>query len=389
MIEFPFERERSSFPILSERSQLTSCSQSALARPVEAAVQRYLTHWREDGMAWVAWMDGVEASRRAFATLIGAEPDEVAVVSSVSHAVAALGTTLDYPSDRPDVVTTEMDFPTVGHSWLPQEQGGARIRFVPWDGGPLRVEALEPHVSRSTRVLSIPHQSYYNGARADLVEVAALAQEHGTLLLVDAYQSLGTCRVDVRALGIDALVAGAQKYLLGMPGIAFLYLRRELAERLSPRVTGWFGQGNPFAFDIHGGDPAPGARRFDAGTPPMVNGAAAAAGLDLLLTVGIDRIETYLRELTGFGLQQARERGLELATPDQPDRVGPNVAVRVGDANAVAERLAGQDIIVSPRRDVVRIAPHFYTRPTELTDALDAVADIVAAGPPQERAPAP
>ena len=96
---------------------------------------------------------------------------------------------------------------------------------------------------------------------------------------VDAYQTLGTCPVDVKALDVDFLSSGTLKYLMGTPGIAFLYVRQALIERLHPAMTGWFGRANPFAFQTKTLDWAPTASRFDTGTPPIISAYVSRAGL--------------------------------------------------------------------------------------------------------------
>jgi selenocysteine lyase/cysteine desulfurase len=173
------------------------------------------------------------------------------------------------------------------------------------------------------------------------------------------------------------LAAGAQKFLLGCPGLAFLYVNPKVAEQLLPSNTGWFGRIEPFAFDIRRLDFAAGASRFQTGTPPMINAVAAKAGLQLLNTFDIALIEGYLRDLSEVALAEIRRLGLVTASPTNVARKGATTAVRVRDA-ALAERtLAAQGYVVSARNDVIRIAPHFYNTEAEVVGALRALAHIV------------
>ena len=102
------------------------------------------------------------------------------------------------------------------------------------------------------------------------------------MMLVDGFQGLGTFEFDVRNAGVDFVVGGMLKYLLGSAGIAFLYVRDELIEKLVPTVTGWFAQADIFAMDNTRYDPSPTARRFETGTPPVPNSYAAEAGLQII-----------------------------------------------------------------------------------------------------------
>jgi selenocysteine lyase/cysteine desulfurase len=151
-------------------------------------------------------------------------------------------------------------------------------------------------------------------------------------------------------------------------------VRGDLAEKLEPTHTGWFGQRDPFAFDIRTLDYAEGARRFEAGTPPVASASAACAALGYLIEVGVDGIGRYLDELVGWGLDEALGRGLQVRTPTEPGSYGPNIAVVAQDAHAAEEGMREQGFIVSARNDVVRVAPHFYNSPEDLSAALDALA---------------
>ncbi|MEO8857271.1 MAG: aminotransferase class V-fold PLP-dependent enzyme, partial [Burkholderiaceae bacterium] len=177
--------------------------------------------------------------------------------------------------------------------------------------------------------------------------------------------------------GIDMLVCGAQKYLLGCPGIAFMYVRRDLAEQLKPINTGWFGRVNPFAFDIRTLDYAPGARRFDTGTPPYINGAAACAGMAMLNSLDMATVEAHIEHLSAVARDAAAKHGLPNTSPQDPHRKGSSTAIRVNDSAAVERKMAEAGFIVSARGAVVRIAPHFYNTEEDVSQAMAALARIV------------
>src|SRR6185503_2636030 len=111
-------------------------------------------------------------------------------------------------------------------------------------------------------------------------------------VLLDCFQAAGALELDVHALDVDFAVGGMVKYLLGTSGIGYLYVRRDLIDTLLPTQSGWFAQANTFAMDVFHNDPAPDARRFQAGTPAVPNCYAAEAGLDLIFELGVPAIET-------------------------------------------------------------------------------------------------
>lgn len=367
------QKYREMFPILSEKVHLGNCSQSPQSIPVMRAMNEYLENWRTVGMDWDFWMTGVERAKASFARLIHADEDEIAMLSSVSDATSMVASTLPF-GQRNHVITTVDEFPTVGHVWhAHQHRGHIELDFASSDNKMYTPAVLEPLMRSTTALLSVHHVGYYNGAKQNLKKLAEFAHANGAYLFVDAYQSLGTCNLNVKEQGIDFLVSGNLKYLLGLPGVAFLYVRKELAEQLHPAMTGWFGRQNPFNFDSTHLDFASGARRFNTGTPPVLAAFAARGGMDLLNEVGLDAIEARIHELSEHTIQGVKSRGLNLASPEDVSRKGANTAIRVGDSHAVEVYLMERNIIASARGDVIRLAPHFFSLQSEIDQALDAI----------------
>jgi selenocysteine lyase/cysteine desulfurase len=367
---------RALFPIFDERAYLSSCSQGALGRPVQAALEEFTESWHRHGNPWELWCERMEELRAEFAALINAEPDEVAVTFSASSAVGALASALDW-RERPRVVTSDFDFPTMGHVWLAQRARGAEVAFARASGDRLPLAAFEAEVDERTRLVATSHVCYRNGFKTDLAGLAELAHAHGTPLLVDAFQSVGTEPLDVKALGVDALVTGTLKYLLGTPGAALLYVRRELAERLRPTDTGWFGQADPFAYDVHRLDYAPGARRFQSGSPPVPAVYAALAALRLLRSVGLAAVRDHVRALGDRFIAGAGERGLALMTPEAAAERGPLVMVRCRDVQRLVTRLADRGVLCSARDGALRVSFHYYNSEDDVVALLSGLDDNI------------
>lgn len=373
---------RSQIPLLARAIPMNNCSQAPATERTRRAADAFLDSWGRDGMDWDAWITEVEQARESFARLINAEPDEIAVTSSVSHAVSALASALDFSGERPRVLASAAEFPTVGHVWLAQRPRGAEVRWAPLSAdGTIDIAEYEHRLDDRTRVVSACHAYYVNGFKQDVGAIARVAHAHRALLFVDAYQTLGTEPVDVKALGVDALAGGTLKYLMGTAGIAFLYVRRELAESLRPAVTGWFGRANPFAFTATELDWASGTRRFDGGTPPIINAYIARAGLEIIHDVGPASIAEWTRTLSARLVNGGAERGLALHGTADPARKAPTTAFWCGADSAVVERqLRARGVIASARGSVIRLAPHFYSTLEDCDRALDALAGVTRDG---------
>jgi len=379
--ETEHRRWRAEFPSLSGTIHVANCSQGAQSRDVRAAIEGYMDNWASSGMDWDYWVEEVNKAKAEFARFINARPEDVAVVGSVSEAVSSVASGIDYEGDRPRVLLTDAEFPTVGHVWLAHKKYGAEVDFVPLVDGEIRLEDYDRLMDERTFLASITHVYYQTGYKQDLKAVADIIHSKGGYVLVDAYQSCGSCNIDVQELGIDVLTTGNLKYLLGVPGIAFVYVRPDMVPALRPAETGWFGQENPFAFDVKNLDYAKSARRLESGTPPVTAAFAARAGMELLQEVGLDRIEQQVDYLSAHCLRGALARGLDVMSPLDVKKKGATTAVRVpGDSHEVELKLKERGIVTSARGPVIRIAPHFFNTTAELDVVLDELASIVQPG---------
>ena len=377
------EQYRHLFPILQSKIHLANCSQGPLSTPVMEAINGYEQSLIEFGMDWERWMAEVWEAKAAFAALIGAAVEDIAVLSSVSDTISAVASCLPLRG-RNRVVTTVDEFPTVGQAWLAGTgHGRENVTFVRSPDRFYTPELIEPVLGDDTAIFSIHFVAYYNGTLQDVAALATAAHRHGALILVDAYQGLGTVPLNVREADLDFVVSGNLKYLLGLPGIAFMYVRPGLSDTLEPAMTGWFGRVNPFNFDPTQLDYVPGARRFDMGTPPIPAAYAARPGMTLIRDIGVPAIYRHVQAISQRVIDGARERSLEVASPLDVSRKGATTAIRVGAPRSatVEQEMRRRGVIVSARSDVVRIAPHFFTTTADVTTALDVMAEVLQASP--------
>jgi selenocysteine lyase/cysteine desulfurase len=212
-----------------------------------------------------------------------------------------------------------------------------------------------------------------------------LARERGARVLLDCYQAVGGLTVDVKQLDVDFAVGGMLKYLLGTAGIGFLYVRGSLIPTLTPTHSGWFAQEDIFAMDITANRPAPSARRFEAGTPAVVNCYAAEAGLRIILEAGTDAIEERIRALTRRCMSGLESIGWASVTPAEDERRGPMVCVPAHDVAQLFATLMEQGIVISFRDDNIRATIHFYNSEDDIDRFVAALKASRARHHPQVR----
>ena len=372
-----FDALRREFPVLQRKTYLNSGSYCALANEVRAAFDAYMEDRLLVGANWDVWVTKNESVRNLTAKLLNAAPDEIAVTASVSAGLNALASALQFTGKRNKVVVSDFEFPTNAQIWHAQEPRGARVVHVPRAAdGYIPAESFAAAIDEQTELVAITHVCFRNGAKLDIPGIVRLARAKGAKVLLDCYQSVGSLDIDVKALDVDFAAGGMLKYLLGTAGIGFLYARDSWVKSLLPTNSGWFAQANIQAMDISANRPSPSARRFEAGTPPVVNCYAAEAGLKLLLQVGTEAIGKRNFALTRRCMQRLEEIGWPSITPPQDERRGATVAVPSRDSARLSAELMKHDIVTSHRDDNVRASFHFYNNDDDVETFIAAMKDL-------------
>lgn len=349
---------RARFPVLGRKVYLNSCSYGALPREAMQAFEHYVAERNEKGADWEDWVRTSEALRASLSALLGAKPDEVALTTSASAGLSALASALRFDGPRRKIVVTELDFPTNCHVWYAQELRGARVVRLPARDGVVPLEAFANAIDDETLLVATSHVSYLNGARIDARALIELAHARGAYALIDEFQAAGTLEHTAAQLGADFAAGGTFKYLLGTAGMAYLYVREALLPQLVPTSTGWFAQQDVMAMDVTGYRPSASARRFESGTPAVVNTYAALAGVEVLREPGLRAVAARIVELTSQVKEEARRAGYALATP--PDAHGALIAIRSLDERRLVADLLQAGIVTSSRGGNLRVAPHAY-----------------------------
>lgn len=377
VMEPNFAALRKEFPLLQLKTYLNSGSYCALANNVKAAFETYMEDRLAVGANWDVWVTKNEAVRALVAELLRADADEIAVTASVSAGLNALASALDFTGPRNKVVVSDFEFPTNAQIWHAQQPRGARVVHVPRAAdGYIPAEMFAEAIDEQTQLVAITHVCFRNGAKLDIPSIVRLARAKGAKVLLDCYQSVGSVDIDVKALDVDFAVGGMLKYLLGTAGIGFLYVRDTLLPSLLPTNSGWFAQAEITAMDITANRPAPSARRFEAGTPAVVNCYAAEAGLKTLLGVGTPAIEKRVYALTRRCMERLEEIGWPSITPAQDERRGATVAVPSRDSGRLSAELLKRDIVTSHRDKNLRVMFHYYNNVDDIESLIAAMKDL-------------
>jgi kynureninase len=361
---------RDRFPILAETTYLINHSLGAMPAAAEERVLQYARDWKTRGIrAWgEGWWELPLTVGDQIARLIGAPPGTVSMHQNVTIAEAVVLSCFGFDGPRRRIVYEEGNFPSV--RYLYQAQRGADV-VVAAD-----VEGVVEAIDDRTLLVPATHVLFKTGEIQDVEAIVERAHEHGALVVLDAYQSVGTVPLDVTALGVDFAVGGSVKWLCGGPGAGWLYVRPDLAGSLEPSLTGWQAHARPFDFEPEQ-DYAEGAARFLTGTPNVPALYAATAGYDVIEEVGVERIRERSVEQTALLVELLGEAGFQVGSPHDPARRGGTVVVRTPDFERVDQELAARGILCDYRPDVgLRLGPHFFNTDDELRHAVEQISEI-------------
>ena len=368
-----FDALRDEFPILARKTYLNSCSLGALSRRSETYLGEFVERWHDMGAAaWYQhWLGRVEDLRGRVSAFLGTTPRELALLPSTSSALAAVTESIR-PNGRNRVVCTELDFPTLAYQWAVKPEIEMIVLKSP-DGVRIDPEQFEEAVDERTLFLATSHVFFATGYEQDLGALARIAHDAGAYSLIDGYQGAGQTDLSLPETGVDFYTTGPLKWLLGGPGLSYLYVREQLVTELEPRLTSWFATKRQFDFDLEGFEYRDDARRFELGTPSLPTVHTALGGQEIIDEVGLDAILERNRSLTGhlIGAAEAAGMALTLAEPDHRTFI---LMVQHEDPSGAVKHLAANGIIVDYRPGHVRLSPHFYNT----TDELDRCIEVLA-----------
>ncbi len=341
------------------------------------------------------WYERSQQIAAKLAPLIGAQPDEVIIADSTSVNLFKLAyAALQYQQGRNVLVSDQLNFPSdiyVLQGLVELFGNRHELRLAQsHDGMGMSMDELERQMESNAALLTLSHVVFKSAFMYNMKAVTALAHQKGAMMLWDLSHATGAVPVHLNAANADLAIGCTYKYLNGGPGSpAFLYVRKDLQQKLKSPIQGWFGQNNPFDFQLNY-DPAPGIERFLAGTPPLLSVTALEPALDILLEAGMDNLRKKSLEQTAYLISLADEYltplGFQLASPRDEDQRGSHISLRHSEAYRICKALidpgTGEKVIIPDFRepDNIRlgIAP-IYNSYGDIFEAVMQLKQIVAA----------
>ena len=374
----PIPNQREIFDLPDDVAYLRCAATSPLLRRAREAGERAIAFKsRPWGREWGRdSVDAVESIRALFASLIGASADDIALVPSASYGLSTAASNLRIGEGKNIVVLADQ-FPSNVYPWRAAiQRDGGEIRTAAPSQTQTLTQAVDAAIDPNTSVVAIPQCHWLDGAMLDLAATRARCHAVGAALVLDLSQSLGVVPFDVQSIDPDFAVAVAEKWLLGPVQLAFLYVapRRQSGAPLEHSWVGRDGAGDARYLHHYSDTYREGARRFDVGERTnIVNLSMALEALSQIKAWTIEAIASSIAPLVQEMADRAEALGFRATL--EPDRAPHFFGIRhsrawVPDAQ---QRLERDNVLVSLRGDVLRVAPHLYNNARDIDALIDAL----------------
>jgi selenocysteine lyase/cysteine desulfurase len=369
--------DRDLFPVSANLIYFNHAAVGPLSTRTTDAIETHARDQRDFGaLHWRAWYAEDAALRRSAATLIGAQPTEIAILKNTSEGLSFVAVGFRWREGE-NVITTDLEFPSNYTPWKRLERRGVECRIVKSVDGAYNAEDVERLIDDKTRIVSVSSVAFHNGFAADLVAIGEVCRRRNVLFCVDAIQSVGVIPMDVRRANIAFLSADGHKWMCGPEGASIFYVAEEHRERLEVLESGWTNFDRKGKFIGCSTDLLPDSRRFEAGSLNTNGVYGLRAAIDLLLETGIDNIHAEVIRLATKLADGLESIGYPIATP-RPIASGIVAARPKSSADLLRlhHALEEQKIVCAPREGLLRFSPHAWNDDAEVERVLDVLHNL-------------
>lgn len=346
------------------------------ATAVKAVISQLMDVAGGGSLGYPHWVATKTRARMLVAEMMKVRSDQVAFTRNTSDGFSSIAAGLDWKSGD-NIVSFEAEFPANFYAWRRvRDEFGVELRLCPERMGRIDLDEFISLIDSNTRVVAISAVQYGSGFRSDLERIGRAARGVDALFCVDIIQGLGAMEFDLPAQFVDAACGASHKWLCAPEGCGIIYLSDRARERTKPTLVGWISVEEPWDFADREQSFKSTALAWESGTGCSALFYGLEQSLRLLIDTGIANIESYLHALSDQLCDGIDGKNYEIVSSRAPGEKSAIVCIKHRDglpSNKIAAQLERKNIIVSPRGDRLRIAPHFYNNSDDIDRLIDAL----------------
>ncbi|HUR98430.1 MAG TPA: aminotransferase class V-fold PLP-dependent enzyme [Pyrinomonadaceae bacterium] len=368
---------RALFPATQKYTYLNSAAVSPIPTTAVEAVRSQLDDVSLNGSAnYLEWIATKNRARALLGGMLNVAPETIAFMRNTSDGFAAIASGMKWnPGDN--IVSFANEFPANFYPWRHvRDRFGVELRLASEREGRVDLDELISLIDTNTRLVALSAVQFASGFNADLERIAAAAHSVDALFAVDIIQALGARRFDLPGMGVDVASGASHKWMCAPEGCGILYVSEEARDRVDPTFVGWISVDTPWDFEDREQPFKPNALAWESGTGCSSLFYGLEQSAKLLTDTGLDRIQTYLEELTDYLCELIDGNRFEIVSSRASGEKSSIVCIRHRGgmtSNEIASHLEKERIIVSPRGDRLRIAPHFYNNREDIERLVSAL----------------
>lgn len=370
---YDVEAIRKLFPAVEKMTYLDSGFQTPMSRPVRDALETFIREGFETAGPKSVWLDRMEETRAKVAALLNAAPEEIAFTKNTSEAMNIAANALPLKAGD-NVLMIHGDHPNNAYAFLNLKKKGVEIRVIPMTQT-IDADSFRPHIDANTKAISMSHVTFHAGHRFDIESVGQLCKAKNLYYVLDIMQAVGVVPIDARKVGATFIGSGTHKGLLVPQGLGLLYWDRTRTE-LEPAYLAAISLEHPPADFIARPDdmaPALTAGRFELGNFNLPAIQALGAALDLISSVGIEKIGAHCFDLGDRLIAGLDQLGVKLVGPREREHRAPHIYVAALPADRWLDHFASKHVRVSPERDGIRISLGMFNTEADVDHFLEVV----------------
>jgi selenocysteine lyase/cysteine desulfurase len=325
---------------------------------------------------YLSFLKVVEETKLLLAQLINCNVNRTAFVDNTSNGLNILAQSIDWKEgDR--ILLNDIEFPANVYPFLNLKRLGVEVDFVRSENGIVTADQIINSIKPETKLVSVSFVQFLSGYKIDLEKIGKYCRANDIIFCVDGIQGIGAIRIDVKKCNIDFLSCGTQKWLLGMQGLAFIYVDEELQRKMYPSNVGWLSVENAWNLLDYNLDLKTSANVFQTGTLNTFGIYAFNTSLNLFNDFGFDNVESEVLSNTKYFISNLKSIGLDCVLSNCCDEyLAGIVTIKPENPERIFKVLESKYIICSLREGFIRFAPHFYNTHHEIDKVVEELQKI-------------